>query len=608
MKILLAALNAKFIHTNLAIRDLKQMAVGRFGIPDQAIVLREFTINQYPADILGELSREAPDVLCFSAYIWNIGEILEITQDFKLIYPEVPIILGGPEVSYDTQEFLQSHRQIDGVLVGEGEIPFGQLCRELLGQRRLEKVASLVWRESSGEIKANAPAQPLDLSLLVFPYERDLSDAGGRILYYESSRGCPFQCQYCLSSEGLGVRFRPLGQVLEDLRLILNAAPRLLKFVDRTFNCQKQRALAIWRYLSENDNGITQFHFELSADLLDEECLDFLEGVRPGLFQFEIGVQSTNESTVHAIRRAAEFEGISRVVRRLRRKNNIPLHLDLIAGLPFEDYDSFGRSFDDVMALRPHQLQLGFLKLLKGSGLRRDAQKYGITYSPRAPYEVLATREMPYGDLARLKDIEEMTELYYNSASFQGSLEYLMALAESPFRLFEALARFYRREGFAESSHSRYELYDILDSFAQNQSMIPNLSRQRLRELMLFDLCRHEKPRKLPGCLGKMEELPSVRRRSQVLRLYEDEGFTGRFLPEYQGLVPQQLCRSAHIEFFSFDPRRFLSPISPASLEEHADGTWMVVFNYRKKDIMGNAGVLIEQEDTTCRETTYCGK
>ena len=183
-----------------------------------------------------------------------------------------------------------------------------------------------------------------------------------------------------------------------------------------------------------------------------------------------------------------------------------------------------------------------------------------------------------------------------------------MALAESPFRLFEALARFYRREGFAESSHSRYELYDILDSFAQNQSMIPNLSRQRLRELMLFDLCRHEKPRKLPGCLGKMEELPSVRRRSQVLRLYENEGFTGRFLPEYRGLVPQQLCRSAHIEFFSFDPRRFLSPISPASLEEHADGTWMAVFNYRKKDIMGNAGVLIEQEDTICRETTYCGK
>lgn len=608
MKILLAAVNAKFIHTNLAIRDLKRMAVSRFGIPADMIVLREFTINQYPGEILGELARQAPDVLCLSAYIWNIGEILEITQDFKLIFPDVPIILGGPEVSYDTQDFLRQNLQIDGVLVGEGELSFGQLCQELLGQRRLDRVASLVWREGSGKIRSNAPAPPLDMSLLQFPYEQDLSDAGGRILYYESSRGCPYQCQYCLSSQEQGVRFRPLEQVLEDLRLILKAAPRLLKFVDRTFNCQKRRALAIWRFLCEHDNGVTQFHFELSADLLDRDCLEFLQGVRPGLFQFEIGVQSTNDSTVRAVRRGARFEDIACVVRRLRGKDNIPLHLDLIAGLPFENYGSFGKSFDDVMALRPHQLQLGFLKLLRGSGLRRDAQNYGITYSPRAPYEVLATREMPYRDLALLKDIEEMTELYYNSAAFTATLEYLMALALSPFRLFEALSRFYRENGFAASAHSRYELYDILDSFLQNQSILENLSEPRLRELMLFDLCRHEKPRKLPRCLGRMEELPSVKRREQVLRLYEDETFVNRFLPEYQGLVPQQLCRSAHVEFFSFDPAPFL--VQPPSVQiTEVDGeTWRAVFNYRKRDIMGNARVLTEQEDAGCRGITCSGK
>lgn len=576
-KIVLAALNAKYIHTNIAVRYLKKYAERHFDIDSGVIEICEFTINNTEEYILKNIAEKKPDMLCFSTYIWNIEMIKAVADDFKRIFPDVPIFFGGPETSYDAERFLRENAFADGVMTGEGEEPFGMLCKAFLKHECFKSVKSLVFKDrESGEIITNPACAPTDMALLDFPYNDDFSDAKNRILYYESSRGCPFNCQYCLSSVEKGVRFRPIELVLYDLKRFLDYKPRQVKFVDRTFNCNKKHAMAIWRFLKENDNGYTNFHFEMSADLLDSECTEFLSTVRAGLFQFEIGVQTTNEDTAKAICRTAPFEKIAEVVKVLSAPKNIHLHLDLIAGLPFENYESFKKSFDDVYALNPHQFQLGFLKLLKGSGLAANAENYGIVSSARAPYEVLRTRELSFFEISKLKDIEDTVETYYNSTKFTYSLSMLNEREKSPFLFYEKFAAYRRENGYFDVSTTRYALFDILFNFACTMDLNES-EKSELKELMLFDLCRHEKPKKLPDCLDNVMISPS--KREEILENYKNEEFVKAHLPSLVSKEAKFIHRVAHTEYFSVSSKRICG----------RNDVTAVVFDYDRKDITSNA-------------------
>ncbi len=576
-KILLVAVNAKYIHTNIAVRYLKKYAEHHYNIDRDVIETCEYTINNTTDYILENIAKKKPDMLCFSAYIWNIEMLKCIADDFKRIFPDVPIFFGGPEVSYDAKKFLEENSFADGVMAGEGENSFGMLCRAFLLKEPLFNVKSLIFRDNiTKKIISNPMAEPTDMALLDFPYSDDFSDAGNKILYYESSRGCPFNCQYCLSSVEKGVRFRPLDLVFKDLKRFLDYKPRQVKFVDRTFNCNKKHAMAIWKFLKENDNGYTNFHFEMSADLLDRECTDFLADVRAGLFQFEIGVQTTNEKTADTICRTASFERISDVVKILSKPKNIHLHLDLIAGLPFENYNSFRKSFNDVYALKPHQFQLGFLKLLKGSGLNRDADRYGIVSSAKAPYEVLKTNELNYFEIMKLKDIEDTVEIYYNSTKFTYSVAMLSSREKTPFDFYEKFAEYRRENGFFDINTTRYALFDILYDFACTRS-ISDEEDILLKELMLFDLCRHEKPKKLPDCLT--DTMRSPYKRDEILENYKDESFVKEHLPSLQGKDAKYIHRVAHTEYFCAAAKDICGQ----------SGEIGVVFDYDRRDITSNA-------------------
>ena len=418
MKILLAACNAKYIHSNLAVFNLKACAKEY----DSNVVLREYTINQQKDDILKDIYRCHPDVICISCYIWNITFVRELMQDLRKILPDVPFWAGGPEVSYDAEEFLKKNPAFDGVMVGEGEETFLELVKHYVnGSPSLEKTTGLVYCKPDGTIQNNGWRQIMDLSRVPFAYE-DLKDFENRIIYYESSRGCPFSCSYCLSSVDKKLRFRDLELVKKELQFFLDHKVPQVKFVDRTFNCKHDHAMTIWQYIKDHDNGITNFHFEISADLLRENELELMSTMRPGLIQLEIGVQSTNPDTIRAIHRTMDFPKLAGIVNRIHSFKNIHQHLDLIAGLPYEDYDSFHRSFNDVYALRPQQLQLGFLKVLKGSHMKEMTEEYGIVHKELEPYEVLGTRWLPYEDILKLKMVESMVELYYNSGQFQNTI------------------------------------------------------------------------------------------------------------------------------------------------------------------------------------------
>ncbi|MBR2062791.1 MAG: cobalamin-dependent protein, partial [Anaerotignum sp.] len=388
-KIVLAALNAKYIHSNLALRYLSRF---QDNYKNHHIITREFTINQRPDFIVEELFRLKPDVILFSAYIWNVETLRQLCPLLKKVMPNCMIGFGGPEVSYESENFLQENPAVDLVMRGEGELVFTKLLEYWDNGifADLSEIGSLTYRQN-GEIRSTVQEEPLDLALLPFPYEADFSDIQNQIIYYESSRGCPYQCGYCLSSVEQGVRFVPLEKVLPDLQKFLDARVPQVKFIDRTFNCKKSHAMAIWKYLHEHDNGVTNFHFEITADIIDQEAIDYLKQVRKGLFQFEIGVQSTNPHTIKAINRNVDFEKLAGIVKQIKAGENIHQHLDLIAGLPYEDYESFGHSFNDVYDLEPEQLQLGFLKVLKGSLMHEKAAEHGIVYKNHAPYEVLYT-------------------------------------------------------------------------------------------------------------------------------------------------------------------------------------------------------------------------
>ena len=495
MKILLAACNAKYIHSNLAVYNLKSCS----GEYSSRVVVKEYTINQIRDDILKDIYLEQPDVVCLSCYIWNISFVRELVPDLKKILPQVEFWAGGPEVSYDAVEFLKKNPAFFGVMVGEGEETFHELAGYYIERKpeTLSGIRGVAFRdENKGrDIVHTGWRELMDLSKVPFAYS-NLTEFKNRIIYYESSRGCPFSCSYCLSSIDKKLRFRDIELVKKELQFFIDNKVPQVKFVDRTFNCKHDHAMEIWRYITEHDNGITNFHFEISADLLRAEELALMKTMRPGLIQLEIGVQSTNPQTIKAIRRTMDFEKLKRIVEQIHSFGNIHQHLDLIAGLPYEGYDSFHKSFCDVYALRPEQFQLGFLKVLKGSHMMEMTEEYQILYKDREPYEVLSTAWLTYGEILRLKMVESMVEVYYNSGQFKNTLVFLEKYFDDPFRMYEALGRFYEKKGYSEISHSRMRRYEILMEFAGEQKEIPS---EALSDVMLLDLYLRENLKSRPS-------------------------------------------------------------------------------------------------------------
>ena len=495
LKILLAACNAKYIHSNLAVYNLKSCS----GEYSPNVVIKEYTINQIRDDILKDIYLEQPDVICFSCYIWNISFVKELVPDLKKILPHVDFWAGGPEVSYDAVEFLKKNPAFFGVMVGEGEETFHELAGYYIERKpeNLKEIRGVAFHDETKvpDIVHTGWRELMDLSKVPFAYS-NLTEFKNRIIYYESSRGCPFSCSYCLSSIDKKLRFRDIELVKKELQFFIDNKVPQVKFVDRTFNCKHDHAMAIWRYITEHDNGITNFHFEISADLLREEELALMKTMRPGLIQLEIGVQSTNPQTIKAIRRTMDFEKLKGIVEQIHSFGNIHQHLDLIAGLPYEGYESFHKSFCDVYALRPEQFQLGFLKVLKGSHMMEMTGEYQILYKDREPYEVLSTAWLTYGEILGLKMVESMVEVYYNSGQFKHTLVFLEQYFEDPFRMYEALGRFYEKKGYSEISHSRMRRYEILMEFAGEQKEIPL---EALSDVMLLDLYLRENLKSRPS-------------------------------------------------------------------------------------------------------------
>ena len=490
MKILLAACNAKYIHSNPAVYDLRAFA----SEYKEHILLGEYTINQTKDEILKEIYRSGAEVVCFSCYIWNISFVRELIFDLKKILPGTAFWVGGPEVSFDAENFLKEMSQVTGVMVGEGEETFLELARYYIEKKgTLADIRGIAFREN-GEIFHNGWREVMDLSRVPFAYEQT-EDFANRIIYYESSRGCPFSCSYCLSSIDKKLRFRNLELVKKELQFFLDKKVPQVKFVDRTFNCKHDHAMEIWKYILEHDNGVTNFHFEISADLLREEELKLMSRMRPGLIQLEIGVQSTNPDTIRAIHRNMDLKKLEASVARVKSFGNIHQHLDLIAGLPCEDYESFRRSFEQVYRMKPDQLQLGFLKVLKGSSMYHEAQKYEILYKEKEPYEVLSTAWLSYEDILKLKMVESMVEVYYNSGQFRKTLSWIETFYQEMFSFYESLGAYYEEKGYEEISHSRLRRYEILLEFLKEKTQLPvNTASQH----MVYDLYLREKLKKRP--------------------------------------------------------------------------------------------------------------
>ena len=490
MKILLAACNAKYIHSNLAVYDLKAYSSDY----DEHVILREYTINQPKDEILKDIYSSGADVVCFSCYIWNISFVRELIRDLVKILPKTAFWAGGPEVSYDAEKFLTEMPEMTGVMVGEGEKTFHDLLEFYIdGKDSLEEISGIAYR-TGDKIIHNGWRELMDLSAIPFVYEH-LEKFENRIIYYESSRGCPFSCSYCLSSIDKKLRFRDLELVKKELQFFLDHRVPQVKFVDRTFNCKHEHAMTIWKYILEHDNGVTNFHFEISADLLREEEMELMSQMRPGLIQLEIGVQSTNPETIRAIHRHMDLKKLEHCVNRVHSFRNIHQHLDLIAGLPYEDYDTFHQSFNDVYQMKPDQLQLGFLKVLKGSLMQKEAEGYGIVYKEKEPYEVLSTNWLTYGEVLKLKMVESMVEVYYNSGQFWHTLEYLVPFEKDAFTFYEKLGSFYEKKGYSEISHSRMRRYEILLEYLQEETDVPT---EVAAQKMLYDLYLREKLKKRP--------------------------------------------------------------------------------------------------------------
>ncbi len=504
--IVLAAINAKYIHSNLAIHSLRAYAV-QAEEEMQAIQIREYTINQPFADILKDIYKSQPGFLGLSCYIWNRSLVDSLLVEIRKILPETWIWVGGPEVTYDAVRYLEDHPAVDGVIRGEGEASLLGLLRHFQAGNPVDELLSVpgLTLRHGEDICDTGSRELLDMDELPFPYY-DLWDFENRIIYYESSRGCPFSCSYCLSSLDKKLRFRNLELVKKELLFFIEQKVPQVKFVDRTFNCDRQRALEIWRFLAEHDQGVTNFHFEIGADLLGSEEIACMRGMRPGLIQLEIGVQSTNPDTIREIHRRTDFAKLRSNVEQIRQGRNIHQHLDLIAGLPCEGYESFTQSFDQVYRMYPQQIQLGFLKVLKGSRMERMAESYGCVYMDREPYEVLKTKWISYEEILALKRVEEMVEIYYNSGQFCRTLALLEGMFSSPFALYQSLGDFYEEKGYGGISHSRLHRYDVLleflESWGREQA---GPSREALIEAMTVDLYSRENLKSRPAWMKGQE-------------------------------------------------------------------------------------------------------
>lgn len=544
MKILLAACNAKYIHSNLAVYDLQAYA------SDYAdhIVLKEYTINQQKDDIMRDIYLEHPDVVCVSCYIWNLSFVKELMADLIKILPGADFWAGGPEVSYDAEKFLTENSEFKGVMVGEGEETFKELAGYYVEKnpQDLKDMTGICYRDGD-QIIHNVWRQIMDLSSIPFIY-KDLSEFKNRIIYYESSRGCPFSCSYCLSSIDKKLRFRDTETVKKELQFFIDNKVPQVKFVDRTFNCKHDHAMAIWKYINEHDNGVTNFHFEISADLLREEELQEMSTMRPGLIQLEIGVQSTNPDTIKAIHRTMDFEKLKGIVDRIHSFGNIHQHLDLIAGLPYEDYDSFRHSFNDVYALKPQQLQLGFLKVLKGSHMMEMCKEYGIVYKTQEPYEVLSTKWLDYDHVLKLKTVENMVEVYYNSGQFQNTLEYLEKFFPDAFSIYERLGSFYMEKGYGDVSHTRMRRYEILLEFLED---MPEISMDQVKDQMVYDLYLRENLKSRPGFARDQKpferQIWDFRKREKVAKNAHVEVFADGTVLLFNYADRDPLTNNAHV-------------------------------------------------------------
>lgn len=537
MKFLLVAVNAKYIHSNPAVYSLKRFA----GEYTDAVEIAEYTINNRMEDILEDIYRRKPDVIGFSCYIWNIGMVEKLMGELHKLLPKLPVFLGGPEVTYDADKLLRKYPYLTGIFIGEGEATFAQVVKYYVKKNpeSLEDIPGLMLRSGM-----TPERKPLNLTDVPFLYD-DMAPFTNRIIYYETQRGCPFRCSYCLSSIDKTVRFRDIEVVKKELAFFLEKKVKQVKFVDRIFNCNHDHAMAVWQYLYDHDNGVTNFHFEIAGDILREDEIALVAKMRPGLVQFEIGVQSTNTDTLREIRRVMDIEKLKQVVAALKAAHNVHIHLDLIAGLPYEDYDSFARSFDDVYAMEPEQLQLGFLKVLKGSYMAEMAESYGLVYTDYAPYEVLYTNWLSFTEICRLKRIEEMVEIYYNSGQFAHSLPVMIAdLGQGAFAFYEALADFYEEQGFFVETPSRIYRYQALLSFAK--TIHPE--RQELyKELLLFDLYVRENLKSRPDFAPDLHDLQPV-----IHAFYKKEESERRYLPHLSEIPAPQLSRMTHLEPFSY--------------------------------------------------------
>lgn len=602
MKFLLVALNTKYIHSNPAVYSLRAHAGEELG---KSVEIAEFTINNSLTEVLAGIYNRKPDVIGFSCYIWNISMVLELVTELAKLLPQTPIWLGGPEVTYDAPGILEKYPQITGVMIGEGEETFRELLRYYVNQsEKLESFAGSMKKEAGNEagealmvereIKDledirglclptgyTAPRELTDISALPFLY-KDLDAFENKIIYYESSRGCPFRCSYCLSSIDKKVRLRNLDIVKKELQFFLDAKVQQVKFVDRTFNCNHEHATAIWRYILEHDNGVTNFHFEVSADILSDEEIELLGQMRPGLAQLEIGVQSTNPLTLEAIHRRMDVEKLADIVAEINAGHNVHQHLDLIAGLPFEDYESFGRSFNRVYAMKPEQLQLGFLKVLKGSEMCERAGEYGIHYTDKPPYEVLFTNWLTFEDVLRLKRIEEMVEMYYNSNQFVHTLRFLEQAFETPFQMFEAMAKFYEKKGYFVNSPARSYRYQVLLEFAREYD---SPCEAVYRELFTYDMYLRENLKSRPDFARDLQEY-----KEEIREFYRQEEENRKFLPSYVNYDSRQLARMTHLEPFYY-PVWDMQPQEVGAMREKlmeegeniGNSPTYVLFDYHKR-------------------------
>lgn len=495
MNVILATLNAKYIHTSLALRYLKSFAQDEFEVD-----IAEYTIKDPAMGIAADLFSKNPDVIGFSCYIWNIEETIVVVDMLRKVLPDVKIMLGGPEVSYDTEYWMNRLTSVDFIVMGEGEETFRDLLRQISGERKYHFVFGLAYRKD-GQAVITPPRPKLDLNVIPSPhrFDTDIPSMRNRVVYFETSRGCPFSCQFCLSSIEVGVRYFDMERVKADLTYLIDNGAKLIKFVDRTFNIKRDYAMEIFQFLIDNHRGCV-FQFEITADIMRPEVLDFLaENAPPGVFRFEIGVQSTNDPTNLAVQRRQNFTKLTRTVVKVKESGKIDQHLDLIAGLPHEDYDTFRKTFNDVFALRPEELQLGFLKMLRGTGLRIDAAKFGYVYSERAPYEMLGNDLMPFADIVRIKRVEDVLEKFWNAHRMDRTMEYLIEQAyPSPFDFFQAFGDYWEEKGWSRIGHQLEDLFSRLWGFLEHDAR-PELDRDVAFGLLKIDyyLQHKYKPRKL---------------------------------------------------------------------------------------------------------------